>query len=57
MSGTTITTTVDEIEKQIFEFNEWTIETQKSHILESKCKQKDICDNQSNPKDRCLFCQ
>lgn len=58
MSATVNSTFENEIERQTFEFNEdWTIETSKSHILESKCSQKEICDSKPDPKERCLFCQ
>jgi len=57
MSGTVTTTFDNEIQKQVFEFNDWRIETTRSHILESKCKSKEHCDSQPDAKDTCLFCQ
>lgn len=57
MSGSVTTISDNEIQKQTYQFNDWTIESHKSHILESKCSQKEICDNETNPKNRCLFCQ
>lgn len=58
MSGFVKTTfDLSEIEKATFDFGDWKIETSRCHILESKCKSKEQCDNQSEPNNRCLFCQ
>jgi hypothetical protein len=67
MSGEVISSDVNNIHEEIFKFNDWTITTKKSHILQSKCVSPFICEKTKQLStesgdgidlDRiCMFCR